>query len=88
MTKPKRRLIMSQEIVMCSGELWQTVCQMEQFEEHREISVKCTVMPRRLKFMGSLTSGKACAGYYKSLPLCQQRIINSTVNTDMLRVAL
>lgn len=38
MTKTKRRLIMSQEIVMCSGELWQTVCQMEQFEEHREIS--------------------------------------------------
>lgn len=60
---------MSQEIVMCSGELWQTVCQMEQFEEHREISeVYCH--DQKAEIYGQPDTRKACAGYYKSLPLC------------------
>lgn len=53
MTKIKRRLIVSQEIVMCSRELWQTMCQMEQFKEQGDITEVLTIVPRNYKFMDS-----------------------------------
>lgn len=88
MTKIKRRLMVSHEIVMCSKELWQTVCQKEQFKEQRDVTEVSTVpYLESQNLWAAPTSGKACSGCYISLPLGQQRIVDFRVNCNTLRDA-
>lgn len=58
MTKIKRRLMASQETVMCSRELWRTMCQMEQFKEQRDITEVLLSCLESQNLWAAQTSGK------------------------------
>lgn len=68
--------MVSPEIVMCSKELLQTVCQIEQFKEQRDITEVLRLYLESQNLWAAPTSGKPCSGYYKSLLLGQQRIVD------------